>query len=178
MICFVLTGCRVNPRRTERYKTMKKTITKSILAKQYVSTNRGLFKIAAFVVLFCLLCIVLVPNPAVGWGVAAFVLAIALCITFKTRKQAGSANPKEAYFRLSTLTHKECIDISDDESTAYSWQVEFDSEYRIAVDEAIYEEAEPGKTYYVAFYLKTGKPFAFFDSEVYTPDGVFEIRNS
>lgn len=156
---------------------MKKTITKSVLTKQYFSVNRGLIKVMAFVALFCLVCILIIPNPAVGWGVALFVLAVALCIGLRIRKQAESANPKEAYFRLSTLTYKECVDISDDEINAYSWQVEFDGDYRIAVDKKIYDEAETGKTYYVAFYIKTDKPFAFFDADVYTPDGIFEIRN-
>ena len=157
---------------------MKKNITKSVLMKQYFSVNRDLIKIVIPVGLFCLLSIVLVPNPAVGWGVALFVLAIALCIAFKIRKQAGSDNPKEAYFRLSTLTYKECVDISDEESTACSWQLEFDNEYRLTVAQQVYDEAEPGKTYYVAFYIKTGKPFALFDADLYTPDGIFEIRNS
>lgn len=157
---------------------MKKTITKSVLMKQYFSVNRDLIKIVIPVCLFCLLSIVLVPNPAVGWGVALFVPAIALCIAFKIRKQAGSDNPKEAYFRLSTLTYKECVDISDEESTACSWQLEFDNEYRLTVAQQVYDEAEPGKTYYVAFYIKTGKPFALFDADLYTPDGIFEIRNS
>ena len=57
---------------------MKKTITKKLLKKTYKKGNSGMRSVFLLVLLFCLVCVALVPNRAVGGGVAAVVMAVLL----------------------------------------------------------------------------------------------------
>ena len=45
---------------------MKKTITKKLLKKTYKKGNSGMRSVFLLVLLFCLVCVALVPNRAVG----------------------------------------------------------------------------------------------------------------
>ncbi len=53
---------------------MKQVITRALLKKRRFKSNRSLWLAAGFAGLFCLICLLLIPNKLVGAGITVFVL--------------------------------------------------------------------------------------------------------
>ncbi|MBP3751252.1 MAG: hypothetical protein J6H20_01390 [Pyramidobacter sp.] len=159
---------------------MKKTITKKLLKKTYKKGNSGMRSVFLLVLLFCLVCVALVPNRAVGGGVAAVVMAVFLGLYFKLRRQGDFGNVSKAYFRLLPLTEKSerALDSmeSDGNVYAYVYQLRFGDAGAVGVNGKTFEKAQPGQMYHVAFFAQNDQPFACFDAEEYDPAPAFEVR--
>jgi len=56
---------------------MKTILTKELLKKDLAKQNRTLTVLLAFAGIFCLLCLLLVPNKLVALGITAFVALFA-----------------------------------------------------------------------------------------------------
>ncbi len=158
---------------------MKKKITKRLLKKKYGANIRELQKAGAFAAFFCFLCIAIIPEPIVGWGMALLVTTFAAGIYVKYRKNGGGQNPTKACFRLTTLTGKdsEAGYVSDDGHTeSVTLWLLFENGDRVEVRHDEQKKAEIGKRYYVAHHMQSGDAFACFDAELYEPDDGFEVR--
>ncbi len=158
---------------------MKKTITRELL-KQWVRTeNRSSLSVIVMPAIFALVCVVLIPVRAIGFGVAAVVLCLVLLYLRKLRSLEPVGKPEKAYLRRLELTAKEESKTADPDSAgnAYSTRLLLcfgaDS---VEVDSAEFERAEPGEPYYVAFFSENGRAFACFSCREYEPAAGMEVR--
>ena len=157
---------------------MKKTLTRKLLKKDYAARNRGLRRMFLFALVFCLLCVALVPVRLIGMSVAGVVMGIAFTIYARGKRLGDFGDVGKAYFRLLPMTGKEETRHGDPESGySSSFWLRF-GEYGAveALKFSDYEKAEEGRLYHVAFFSETDKPFACFDAGACDLDPSFPVR--
>ncbi len=100
--------------------------------------------------------------------------------------QLSIGKPEEAYLVAEPLTDGTVLETppandlesSTDNEAGVSLHFKFgeNRDVQFMVPKADWEKAYLGKIYYVAYYKKSNKNFAYFDADEYEPDGTVEIR--
>ena len=158
---------------------MKTVLTKELLKKNLAKQNRTLMALLAFAGLFCLACLILVPNKLVALGITAFVALFAGGMYLKYRKTAGKRDLSRAYFRLLPLMGKNAVERTDQDEDGTTTTVEFClnfGENRVLLtDKKAFADAREGELYYVAFWAEDDSPFACYSAVLYEPGPEFPV---
>lgn len=157
---------------------MKTTITKDVLKSTYAKSNHSIYAILAIAILFCLVCLFLVPNKLIAVAVTLFVLAFAAVLYFRYKKLGGGGNTDNAYFRLLPLKEKQEYTRHDAETNSYETELYliFNEKDLVEVDRKAFDEARENDMYYVAYFSETDTPFACFAADSYEPDVSFPVK--
>ena len=152
---------------------MKTILTKELLKKDLAKQNRTLTVLLAFAGIFCLLCLLLVPNKLVALGITAFVALFAGGMYLKYRRMAGKRKLSRAYLRLLPLIGKNAVEHTDQDEDGTTTTVEFCLDFgenrAVLTDKKAFDEAQAGELYYVAFWAEDDSPFACYSAADYEP---------
>jgi hypothetical protein len=152
---------------------MKTILTKELLKKDLAKQNRTLTVLLAFAGIFCLLCLLLVPNKLVALGITAFVALFAGGMYLKYRRMAGKRDLSRACLRLLPLMGKNAIEHTDQDEDGTTTTVEFCLDFgenrAVLTDKKAFDEALAGELYYVAFWAEDDAPFACYSAADYEP---------
>ena len=152
---------------------MKTVLTKELLKKNLAKQNRTLTVLLAFAGVFCLLCLLLVPNKLVAAGITAFVALFAGGLYLKFRSLAGKRDLSRAYRRCLPLIGKKEIEHTDQDEDGTTTTVEccldFGENRVVRTDKKAFADAREGGLYYVAFWAEDDSPFACFSAADYEP---------
>ena len=157
---------------------MKTPITKDVLKSTYAKSNHSIYAILAIAILFCLVCLFLVPNKLIAVAVTLFVLAFAAVLYFRYKKLGGGGNTDNAYFRYLPLKEKQEYESHDPDTNSYDWELYliFNDKDQVEVDAKAFDAAKENDMYYVAYFSETDVPFACFDASTYEPDASFPVK--
>ncbi len=158
---------------------MKTVLTKELLKKDLAKQNRTLTVLLVFAGLFCLLCLLLVPNKLVALGITVFVVLFAGGLYLKYRKTAGKRDLSLAYLRRLPLMGKNAVEHTDQDEDGTTTTVEFCLDFGenrvVLTDKKAFADAREGELYYVAFWAEDDSPFACFSSDLYEPGPEFPV---
>ncbi len=145
---------------------MKTVLTKELLKKDLAKQNRTLTVLLAFAGLFCLLCLLLVPNKLVALGITVFVVLFAGGLYLKYRKTAGKRDLSLAYLRRLPLMGKNAVEHTDQDEDGTTTTVEFCLNFgenrAVLTDKKAFADAREGELYYVAFWAEDDSPLCLF----------------
>ena len=152
---------------------MKKVITKALLKKEIAKSRKSIYAAAAFAGIFCLVCILMIPNKLVGVGISAFVLLFAGGLYLKYRSAGGAADLSRAYLRLLPVAGKRFVEHEerDDDGTysSHEYLLDFGDNLTVGVDRGKFEKASEGEMYYVVFSAVSDGPIACFSAAEHEP---------
>lgn len=152
---------------------MKTILTKELLKKDLAKQNRTLTILLAFAGLFCLLCLLLVPNKLVALGITVFVVLFAGGLYLKYRKTAGKRDLSRAYLRRLPLMGKNAVEHTDQDedgtTTTVEYTLDFGENRVVRTDRKAFADAREGEPYYVAFWAEDDSPFACYSADLYEP---------
>ena len=158
---------------------MKTVLTKELLKKDLAKQNRTLTVLLAFAGLFCLLCLLLVPNKLVAAGITAFVVLFAGGLYLKYRKATGKRDLSRAYLRRLPLLGKNVLEHADQDedgtTTSVEYCLDFGENRIVLTDKKAFADAHEGELYYVAFWAEDDSPFACFSADLYEPGPEFTV---
>ena len=158
---------------------MKTILTKELLKKDLAKQNRTLRVLLAFAGLFCLVCLILVPNKLVALGITVFVALFAGGLYLKYRKTAGKRDVSRACLRLLPLMGKNAVEHTDQDedgtTTTVEYTLDFGENRVVLTDKKAFADAHEGELYYVAFWAEDDSPFACFSSDLYEPGPEFPV---
>ena len=158
---------------------MKTILTKELLKKDRAKQNRTLTAMLAFAGVFCLLCLLLVPNKLVALGITAFVALFAGGMYLKYRSLAGKHDLSRAYFRCLPLLGKKEIEHRDQDedgtTTTVEYSLDFGENRIVQADKKAFAQAREGELFYVAFWAEDDSPFACYSADLYEPGPDFPL---
>ena len=152
---------------------MKTVLTKELLKKNLAKQNRTLTILLAFAGIFCLLCLLLVPNKLVALGITAFVALFAGGMYLKYRRMAGKRELSRAYLRLLPLIGKNAAEHTEQDedgtTTTVEYCLDFGENRIVRTDKKAFADAREDELYYVAFWAEDDSPFACYSAADYEP---------
>ena len=158
---------------------MKTVLTKELLKKNLAKQNRTLMALLAFAGLFCLACLILVPNKLVALGITAFVALFAGGMYLKYRKTAGKRDLSRAYLRRLPLMGKNAVERTDQDedgtTTTVEYCLDFGENRVVLTGKKAFSDAREGELYYVAFWAEDDSPFACYSAVLYEPGPEFPV---
>ena len=156
---------------------MKQVITRALLKKRRFKSNKSLWLAAGFAGLFCLVCLLLIPNKLVGAGITVLVLLFGGGLYLKYRSLAGKTDISRACLRLLPVIGKSVIEHNDQDengtTTTIQFRLDFGENRTVDTDRETYEKAFEGQMYYVAFRAEDNTPFDCFSVVEYVPGPEF-----
>lgn len=156
-----------------------KTIDKRLLQERFRQDNKSTKFIILFPALFSLVCILIIPEKAIGIGVAAVVMSCVFLFLGKQKKTGRIGDPTKAYLKRFELTEKKEERIDDPDSPGNAYKTLFFLSFGahdVEVRREEYEAAQAGAPYYVAFYSENDNAFACFPCDGYEPSPEIELR--
>ena len=152
---------------------MKTVLTKELLKKNLAKQNRTLTVLLAFAGIFCLLCLLLVPNKLVALGITAFVALFAGGMYLKYRRMAGKRELSRAYLRLLPLIEKNAVEHTEQDedgtTTTIEYRLDFGENRIVRTDNKAFAHVREDELYYVAFWAEDDSPFACYSAADYEP---------
>ena len=158
---------------------MKTVLTKELLKKNLAKQNRTLMALLAFAGLFCLACLILVPNKLVALGITAFVALFAGGLYLKYQKTTVKRDLSRAYLRRLPLMGKNAVERTDQDedgtTTTVEYCLDFGENRVVLTDKKAFSEARKGELYYVAFWAEDDSSFDCFSADLYEPGPEFPV---